>query len=186
MGQICPRCQYESSIVSDYCPSCGAPMNEHVYSGQLKRARMAESNAALLPLKWHKFLMYFSLPVSILMGLIALIGTHIPAVRDFDPALYKEGYQELMLFSYQLSLWVQVLLLPGLIAAEIGLVKKKWFGVYALGFVYLVQFFYAGANLYILARANITDVTTIVSAIEMLLLFILTQVYYRKRRGLFS
>ena len=47
MGQICPHCQYETHIQSDFCPSCGSPMNEHVYAGQQKRAQQARK--AFLP-----------------------------------------------------------------------------------------------------------------------------------------
>ena len=78
------------------------------------------------------------------------------------------------------------LLLPGLITAEIGLLKKKWFGVNALGYVYILQFLYAAVNIYILLQVNVTAFETILSAVEMLLLFILTRIYYKKRRKIFS
>lgn len=186
MGQICPHCQYESNVVSDFCPSCGSPMNEHVYAGQQKRAQQAETNAILLPMRWHKFLICFSLPVSIIVGLISIFTQLLPGVTNFDPSLYKEGFQEVMRFSFQLSLAAQLLLLPGLITAEIGLLKKKWFGVNALGYVYILQFLYAAVNIYILLQVNVTAFETILSAVEMLLLFILTRIYYKKRRKIFS
>ena len=186
MGQICPHCQYESNIQSDFCPSCGAPMNEHVYAGRQKRARQAENNGVLLPLKWHTFVTWISLPLGILLVLITIIGTDLPAVLNFDASQYKPEFVEVMRFYFKLDLAAQLLLLPGFVAAEIGLLKKKWYGVNALVYVYLFQVAYALLNIYIFTQVNVTVFETAFSAVEMLLLFILTRIYYKKRRKIFS
>lgn len=186
MGQICPHCQYESPLQSDFCPSCGSPMNEHVYAGQQKRARQAEENGALLPLKWHKFVTWVSLPLGILLVLVTIFGTDLPSVLHFDESQYKPEFIEVMRFYFKLDLAAQLLLLPGFVLAEIGLLKKKWYGVNALGYVYLFQVAYALLNIYILTQVNVAVFETALSAAEMLILFILTRIYYKKRRKIFS
>ena len=186
MGQICPHCQYESNVVSDFCPSCGSPMNEHVYAGQQKRAQQAQANGILLPMKWHKFLTWVSLPLGTLLVLVTIIGTDLPAVLHFDESLYKPEFIEVMRFYFKLDLAAQLLLLPGFILAEIGLLKKKWNGVRALCYVYLFQVAYALLNIYILVQVNVSVFETAISAVEMLIFFILTRIYYKKRRKMFS
>ena len=186
MARICPHCQFESPVESDFCPSCGSPMNEHVYAGQQKRAQQAEKSSVLLPMKWHKFLTWVSIPLGTALVLITIFGTDLPAVRNFDASLYKPEFVEVMRFYFKLDLVAQALLLPGFILAEIGLLKKKWRGVQALSYVYLFQVAYALLNIYILTQVNVAVFETAISAAEMLLLFILTRIYYKKRRKIFS
>ena len=191
MPSVCPKCHYESPMETDYCPACGAPMNEHVLEGQKKRMiraaapRQELTDASLLTMKWYKFLIYASLPLSVILSLVNIVNGY-QQVTTLDLALIKPEYVSLVPVVLYMDLAVAVLLMPVLIYAEIGLIRKQWKGVKALLFLYGFQAVYGALALGLLFYMGAVTLETVLSLVEAAALFFLNRVYFRKRRALFS
>lgn len=191
MPSICPQCKWESQLESDFCPACGAPMNPDAYRIQKERL---QKNQVLLPMKWHKFLTHLSLPLGILVGLYNLY-TAITFITGFDAAAFRPEALDAVRWLMYGDLVSAIVLLPGLTAAEWGLMKMRRLGVRAILGVYLYQALYMLFSLYCFLQMQpdmslqqnvLTVYQSGLMGAEMLVMFILTGVYYRKRKGLFS
>ncbi|MBQ4074885.1 MAG: zinc ribbon domain-containing protein [Clostridia bacterium] len=191
MPGICPSCQRQATIESEFCPACGAPMNPDAYRIREERKQRTQ---ILLPLKWHKFLTWVSLPLGGLSGLISLY-TAVTTLLGFDPALYRPDAVQAVQIMMYLDVISMAVLIPSFILAEIHLLKMRWRGVKAVLFIYLFQAVYAAAALALYFRmgADMTnfDHLTLVtqlftSMIGMIVMFFLVRFYYKKRRGLFQ
>lgn len=191
MPGICPSCHRQATIESEFCPACGAPMNPDAHRIQEERKQRTQ---ILLPMKWHKFLTWVSLPLG---GLNSLIGlyTAITTLLGFDPALYRpEALQAVQIMMY-LDVISTALLIPAFILAEINLLKMRWRGVQSVLFIYLFQAVYAIASLFLFLQMganpqnpeHFTLITQLIaSLIGMIVMFFLVRFYYRKRRNLFQ
>ena len=191
MPGICPSCNRQSTVESEFCPACGAPMNPDAQ--RIKEERI-NNTQILLPMKWHKFLTRISLPLGFLMNLYNLYLS-VTAITAFRPEAYPADilvYTECLLW---LPLIMAVLLIPAFILAEINLLKMRWRGVRAVLFIYLSQAVYSlltGALMLMLAGSlQSWEMIGIISELSvpaggMVLMFFLVRLYYNKRRQLFS
>ena len=182
MPRVCPVCHRESPVESDYCPACGAPMNEHVLDGQAKAAARA---LAQPPMKWHKFLTWFILPLSLIMAVVGLIGAWQDLSR-FDASLFKPEFISMVRFSMQLSLIVEILLIPLSALALYHLWKMKWTGVRLVLVMYALQLLYALILFGMMARVGADLMEPIVTIITAVCILALTWIYYKKRKNQFT
>lgn len=183
MARVCPHCHYESPVDSDFCPACGAPMDE---AAAQRRAVNEYINAAALPMKWHKFQIYFSLPLSMLMAVYGLF-TVWPEMSAADFSRVSPDIVSYVRLALYLALAVQLALLPVLIYTEINLIRLRWRGVRALLCLYAAQVIFAAAEAYLMRRiGEAVPMDVVLSAAEEAALFFLCRAYYRKRRALFS
>lgn len=191
MPGICPSCNRQATIESEFCPACGAPMNPDAYRIQEERK---QRNALLLPMKWHKFVIWVSLPLG---GLTCLYNLYlaIMALIGFQPEIYRPDALPIVRIMMLLDLAMTLLLIPCFILAEIGLIRKKWAGVKRLLFIYLSQAVYAFLCLILamMASKGADPMTYFSMMIQlssplagMLILFFLVRCYYRKRKCLFQ
>ena len=142
MPKVCPKCHYESPMDADFCPACGAPMNEHVLDGQEKRllreaAPLTNVSAAeLLPMKWYKFLIYVSLPLSVILAVVSAVSGYqqIQSLDTLGGLGLAPEYAVLLPAVLYVDLAVGILLAPLLIYTEILLVRRQWRGVQLLLF----------------------------------------------------
>ena len=129
MAYQCPECGQEFEMQTEFCPACGKPMNPEAH--RIARKNEAE-NSRLLPLKWYKFLIWFSIPLSILLLFIALYDT-VSMLSSFDAALYKPELLQLVRISLYMDLIVQTVLLPMMGYCEYALlVMRIWLTRYHL------------------------------------------------------
>lgn len=185
MAFVCPACGREFEMETEFCPACGAPMNEDTFRIQKKNEK---ANAVLQPMKWYKFLIYFSIPLSIVLLVINLSGT-VNMLKNFDPALYKPEMLSLVQMTLYIDLGCQSLLLPAILLTEIWLAKKQWKGVQGLWFVYVVQILYGIAGAVILAQMDLDAMTvasTLLPGVGMAVRMMLEMKYFGKRRDMFS
>ena len=182
MSRICPSCHRESPVESDFCPACGAPMNEHALRGQKKAAVRALDDP---PMKWHKFLTWISLPLSIVMAVVGLVSAW-QTLSSFDPSLFVPEYLPAVRLTMYLDLAVNALMLPLLGIAEYGLLTMRRIGVRALLALYGIQVVYAAVLLALLVRVKGDPLQAAVSIVSSGVILALTAVYYKKRQRLFS
>ncbi len=182
MSRVCPKCHRESPVDTDYCPACGAPMDEHVLSGQEKAARRVLDAP---PMKWHKFLTWVSLPLSVVMAIVGLVQAW-QTLAAFDESLYIPEYVSLVRFSSQLSVFMEIVVLGLAAGAEWLLLKMKWRGVRLLLMLYAVNSIYTAVTAYMLYKVGLDLEEPIVMLGGSLLMLVLTRIYYNKRRTLFS
>ncbi len=182
MPRVCPVCHRESPVESDFCPACGAPMDEHVASGQKKAAARALDNP---PMKWHKFLTWFSLPLSLVVGIVSLISAW-QDIQGFDPSLYKPEYLTLVKTVMRISLISEIVSLPLILGAEMFLLRMQWTGVRLLLALYVIQLVLAIVLLILGLRTPIDPVQTSAAVISSALMVVLNAVYYGKRRKMFA
>ena len=178
MARVCPSCHFESAVDSAYCPACGAPMD----GGEAPRE---PADARLLPMRWHKFVVYFILPLSLALNLYNLIASwRETAAMDLSAAAPETlGLLKTVLY---LGPAVQLLLIPLMLYAELGLVRMRWRGVRALLCLYAVNGIYAVVAAYLLTRLGLPlPAEMMASAAEAALMVALNRIYYRKRRALF-
>ena len=182
MPRVCPKCGRESPVESDFCPACGAPMDEHVLQGREKAAARAMADP---PMKWHKFLTFFSLPASAVMALVNLIQAW-KSLAGFDETLFVPEYISTVRFSMVLDVAVDALMLALGVATEYFLLKKRRMGVWLLMGMYVVETAYSAVMAALLVRVSADPVQAIGTAVAGIVMMALTWVYYRKRRHLFQ
>lgn len=182
MPKECPNCHREFVMETEFCPACGAPMNPDAYRIQKEHEA---ANSLVWPMKWYKFLIWVSLPLS-LIALCYNVYQTAQILNSFDAAQYKPELVGLVRFSLYLDLGVSLFLLPLVIIGEVQLVRKRWRGVRVLLFIYLFQAVYALVYVVLLAQIP-TDVTQmVITLVEMLAMFFINRYYFRKRRSQFS
>ena len=182
MPRVCPVCHRESTVESDFCPACGAPMDEHVLNGQAKAAARAQEQP---PMKWHKFLTWFILPVSLIMAVVGLIGAW-QDLQGFDATLFKPEYVSMVRLTMQLSLIVEMALIPLSALAMFFMWGMKWTGVRLVLMMYAIQLIYALIGLGMLLRMGADPLEAAVSVFTAVCILALTWIYYRKRKKLFE
>lgn len=186
MARECPSCHRISPVDAPYCPACGAPMTEEAVQAR-ENARVNSHIAALLPMKWHWFLIIVSLPLGLIMGCVNLYDT-VKMFVQFDAALFKPEMLGLVKVSMGLNALMSVVLLPMLAVTLLSLVRMKKRGPKMLLWVYLLQAVYGAVNFFLLMVAG-TDTMTLVNAVfstlEMALMCLLNNIYYQKRMQLF-
>lgn len=193
---ICPHCQRENPVISAFCPACGGAMQEKDVPEMLKPVG-PPAHPALMPMKWYKFLIYFSLPLSFIMNVLSLIDT-IPLLKNFQPSDYLPGLADMVYIHSVIGIGITAITLLLILLAEIKLYKRQWPGVRLLLAMYLLQALYSVVMIvFLLTMATPTDVLAasivaqlmsqfIVSGIGMIVMFLLNRTYFRKRKALFS
>lgn len=143
------------------------------------------ANSIVLTMKWYKFLIWVSLPLSLLM-LVYNLYQSFQMLGGFDGSQYQPGLVGLVQFSLYLNVGSQLFLLPVFILTEINLVKMRWTGVRTLLFIYLFQAVYALVNVILLAKIPADITQTVIAMVEMLMMFFLNRIYFNKRRPRFA
>lgn len=194
MHRECPVCHRQSTVDAPYCPACGAPMGavpgeRQPARGEARRESAARKGPAPLPMKWHTFLKCVSIPLSFVLAAVSLVQ-QIRELSAFDPANYYPQAVEAVRLSLQVGIGVNAALLAVIALIEIALVRMRWWGVGLLLGNYAFQALYGGWQL-ILFRPLIAAVPVNLTGVyaslaQMLLLFVLNFIYYRKRRALFQ
>lgn len=192
---VCPQCKRENPLVTSYCPACGAPMTEEGVQRQ-QIARQNAQNVGLMGMKWYKFLMYFSLPVSILMNAFGLYDS-IRSLQDFNPADYYESLAQLVRVELIGAVLLGTLVIVLAAVAEWGLVKRRWAGVQALLGSYLLNGLFALVMAVLVYTADVpsggyeaivvTSLGTqyISNLAAAAVMFFLNRTYFTKRKALF-
>ena len=191
MPSVCPKCNHTFELETAFCPACSAPMNPDAHRIQQERMKKTQ---ALLPMRWHKFLIWFSLPAGLIMNLYqaSLILT---VLKQFDPAIYAPETLMIRKAMLYLDVFSIILLLPLFALAEWGLIKKRKWGIKSLLGLYLYQALYAIAKAVLFLQLNpdlavMGNQSTLfqhfITGAELLLMFFLVRTYYRKRNELFS
>ena len=179
MSRVCPKCHFESPVDSPFCPACGAAMDGEA---QEKRLRNEYSNAAVLPMKWHKFLIYVSLPLSMVLSAVELLrGFELDLGQaSGEIAFWARAWATLSMVTLVLQLFLALF-------TEVNLVRLRWRGVTALLGLYGLEAVYALLTVYVLFRAGASVPMDIYfSVLETVAMLFINRLYYRKRKPLFT
>ena len=181
LARVCPHCHLEATVDSDYCPACGAPMDEHAYQGEIKAQARAQAE---LPMRWHKFLTWFSLPLGMILAVVGLVHA-VRELSGFDPALFKPEYLQLVKINLYVNVGVNLCRAVACPLAEFGLLKMRWRGVRAVLFLYLLQAAYLLLSAVLLLSIQAVAGNDLLAAAGSVALFFCNRTYYRKRKKLF-
>lgn len=194
---VCPHCHRENPVISLYCPACGGKMQEEGETAAFTAPRPVILPKEQLGMKWYKFLLFFSLPLSFIMNLSSLIDT-VPLLKSYRAEDYLPGLETLIYGNLIASAVLTVLLLGLTLLAEWNLFKFRWAGVKALLCCYGINALYALLMLVLMLAAPVEAnsqaaqvvrsfvVQFSVSGIGMIVMFFLNRAYFRKRRALFQ
>lgn len=150
----CPHCDYESNVLSAFCPACGgamqtaeaAPAQENSpYAAPIQESAPYAAprfRPVTLGMKWLRFLVTFLLPIDIINGILSLLD--LPQVFTLlgsaEVSAILSNPEKILFYA---SLLLSVVQVPLLIFALWGLFKQKWSGVQALLINYLINAVYA-------------------------------------------
>jgi len=157
-------------------------MDEHVLAGQKKAAAREMENP---PMRWHKFLIFFSLPLSFILAIVHIFQG-IGDLNAFSPSLYRPETVGLIRFALYADLVMNGVNLLLILLAEIHLVGQQWRGVHLLVALYLLESLYAVVSLVMLYRAGAMLSQPLLYIAGGLVMAFISLTYYRKRRALFS
>lgn len=180
---VCPSCQRENPVASPYCPACGAPMTAETRRRE-ENLQSNSLNAHLLGMKWYKFLVFFSLPLSLLMNGYNLFQS-LSSLKNFDPSLYYPEYLDAVLLSLRVGTGLTFLALIAMALAEWGLLKRRWLGAVSLFFTYGLQLINLLFSLYLLHSVQLSTDMLPMQIITSFLMLMGNIVYFRKRKALF-
>lgn len=206
----CPHCDYESNILSAFCPACGGAMqtqetNPEQQENPVPYAEPAPYGAPAarpvfrqntLGMGWLRFLAMFVLPMNIINGILSLLDLPdvIAQFRSPEISAFLTQPEKLLFYASILLSAVQV---PLLCFALWGLFQQRWKGVQALLVNYAINALYAIAMTVVLftlpgsGAAGLNSTFTMLavsmagSAAAMIALFFANRVYFLKRRGFF-
>lgn len=205
----CPHCNYESTVISAFCPACGGALHARETAPQQDASVQSEEAAPYgipvsrpvfhqntLGMGWLRFLALFVLPLNIINGIISLmdIPDAIGQFRSPEISAFLTNPEKILFYASIVLSLVQV---PLLCFALWGLFKQQWKGVQALLINYVINALYAivmvavlltlpGVSLQSPASPFYTLVTTMAgSAIGAIAMFFINRVYFQKRRGFF-
>ncbi len=207
----CPHCDYESNILSAFCPACGGAMQTQEPVSEQQEAPVPYTEPApnyrapnarpvfrqnTLGMGWLRFLAMFVLPMNIINGILYLFDLpevfrtmHSPEITS----LLTNPEKVLFYTSIVLSM-VQV---PLLGVSLWGLFTQRWLGVQTLLINYAINALYAVAMTVVLltlpGASGLNPASTVfttvlsmaVTAVAMIALFFANRVYFLKRRGFF-
>lgn len=156
----CPHCDYESNILSAFCPACGGAMQtqetnpEQIIDASAPPRAHVVRPASVYPqtslgMGWLRFLAMFVLPLNIINGIFSLIELPETIAQFRSPelsALITDPVRALIFLSIVLTV-VQV---PLLCFALWGLYTQRWKGVQALLANYAISALYAIATAVVL------------------------------------
>lgn len=208
----CPHCNYDSQVISAFCPACGgamqtpvpAPMPAHIppqVQMPTPEEMPTQSNMATPPygtpayrpvplgMGWLRFLVMFLLPLNIINGILTLIDlpqllAQIPSSQT--PALLSYG-----------SIVLSVVQLALLGYALWGLFTQKWAGVQVLLLNYLINAAFSVVMIIVLLVTSgpslidplnpvLVDIFAFLISVGVSIgMFFINLVYFRKRRGFF-
>ena len=195
---VCPHCHRENPVISAYCPACGGEMNLQQESAQPDSPRPVFIPQPQLTLKWHKFLIFFSLPMGFISNLISLFTEVMPMLKNYSPSDWLPGLEQVMHTYLTSTAVMTVLLLVLALYTEWNLFRFQWRGVKSLLFTYGLNALYALFLMVLMfsSPANSHPETAHIvreflvqfggTFLGTILMFFLNRTYYRKRRGLFQ
>ncbi len=195
---VCPHCHRENPVISAYCPACGGEMNLQQEPVHVDASRPVFTPAPLLTLKWHKFLIFFSLPLGFISNLINLITEVLPMLKSYSPSDWLPGLEQVMHVHLIATAVMTVLLLGLTLYTEWNLFRFQWRGVKSLLFTYAFNALYFLFLVVLMLSAPVKDQPLTAQLLRefvvqfgstclgSILMFFLNRTYYRKRRGLFE
>ena len=117
MNRECPVCHHQAPFDSPYCPACGAPMQKASEEGRpsqgeaiIRQVSQAQKSISPLPMKWHSFLKFVSIPFSFVLAAVNLIQ-EIKELSAFNAANYYPQAAEAVRLSLQVGIAVNAALL---------------------------------------------------------------------------
>lgn len=206
----CPHCDFESNILSAFCPACGGamqpqePATEHQESAAQNDEAVPYGVPASRPvfrqntlgMGWLRFLAMFLLPLNIINGIMSLLDLPetIRQFRSPEISAFLTDPEKLIFYASVLLSVVQV---PLLGFALWGLFTQRWKGVQALLINYVINALYAIAMTVVLltmpGTSNLSATSTYFSAVVSMgtsvvvtiAMFFINRAYFLKRRGFF-
>lgn len=206
----CPHCDYESNILSAFCPACGGAMQTQETASEQQENPVLYAEPApygapaarpvfrqnTLGMGWLRFLAMFVLPMNIINGILSLLDLPdvIAQFRSPEISAFLTQPEKLLFYTSIVLSAVQV---PLLCFALWGLFRQRWKGVQALLVNYAINALYAIAMtvmLFTLPGSGATGLNSTFtmlavsmagSAAAMIALFFVNRVYFQKRRGFF-
>lgn len=149
----CPHCDYESNILSAFCPACGGamqtqePVSEQIIDASTPPRAHVVRPASVYPqtslsMGWLRFLAMFLLPLNIINGIFSLIELPetIAQFRSPELSALLTAPEKALFFPSVILTVVQV---PLLCFALWGLFTQRWKGVQALLVNYAINALYA-------------------------------------------
>lgn len=206
----CPHCNFESTVISAFCPACGGAMQAPDAALEQQETTIPYESAApygapaarpvfrqnTLGMGWLRFLAMFLLPLNIINGILSLLDLPDTIARFRSPEIsaFLTQPEKILFFA---SVILSVVQVPLLCFALWGLYTQRWKGVQALLVNYAINALYAVAMAIVFftlpgndtASLNSTVATLAISmvgsAVAMIVLFFANRVYFLKRRGFF-
>lgn len=207
----CPHCDYESNILSAFCPACGGAMQTQEPVSEQQEAPVPYTEPApdygapnarpvfrqnALGMGWLRFLAMFVLPMNIINGILYLFD--LPEVFRFmhSPEITSLLTNPEKVLFYT-SIVLSVVQVPLLGVSLWGLFTQRWLGVQTLLINYAINALYAVAMTVVLltlpgasglnpaSTVFTTVLSMVVTAVAMIALFFANRVYFLKRRGFF-
>ena len=207
----CPHCDYESNILSAFCPACGGAMQTQEPVSEQQEAPVPYTEPApdygapnarpvfrqnTLGMGWLRFLAMFVLPMNIINGILYLFD--LPEVFRFmhSPEITSLLTNPEKVLFYT-SIVLSVVQVPLLGVSLWGLFTQRWLGVQTLLINYAINALYAVAMTVVLltlpgasglnpaSTVFTTVLSMVVTAVAMIALFFANRVYFLKRRGFF-
>lgn len=194
---FCPKCGTPCDGVK-FCPSCGSSVDQQSYQQPTQQSNQQPAyqsyqqpvgGASVLPMKWYKFLIYFSLfaaaVLNVANGVVLLNGSHYQGYADLVYAMF-EGLKTLDM-------------IVGIASIACGVfaiyVRMRLSGFYANGPQMLTYFYIAsllvnvvyviGATSVLPASIEINDGSTYISIAVSIAMIIANKAYFDKRKHLF-
>ncbi len=175
---FCRKCGKEMNDSDMFCPACGTPVIE----GDGGIFPPTEENA--LPMKWYKFLIYFSLFAGAILSVISAFNG-IASIKNY-PDVY-----ELYPFLAELEIGYavcNVLYAALAIYTRFALAGYKKIGPFCLyvcyGFSALAALLYSVVG-YLLTEGIYNNTTVIFSTLTSIITIAANYIYFTKRKHLF-
>ncbi len=187
---FCSKCGVQIDSNAAFCPSCGAPTQTAGQSAASPRPEVSPIETNQLPMKWFKFLIYFSLfagaVLNALTGIQLITGAHYDGQKDLVYQVF-ENLQTLDIIIGLAMLALAVFAIYTRIRLA-GYYKNgpKLLNLVYLGGVIVNLLYIVGLYIVVPAVAETLDLTsTISSCVTSLIMVIVNREYFRKREALF-
>jgi hypothetical protein len=176
---VCPRCRTTCPPATEIC-DCGYNFTEsrpaadaNDRSGRSKNDQARYTSKYDTPLKFHKFLVYFLLPIGILVSLIYML-------REIYVYGLSDVIGMVIIASYAIITVMQIIALTGLL-------RWKHYGVITFEAGYLISIILGLTMLIIRIFISSENVSRYIYEIALQIIYLaLIHIYYKKRRKLFN